>query len=385
MLTSQKKEFSLPTGLTYLNCAYMSPLMKRVEEVGIKALQGKANPAAISAEDFFSDTEKLRKEYAKLIHTRDPKRIVVIPSVSYGMGNVVQNMSIEPGDNIVVTGEQFPSNYYPWQRLCKTKKAHLKIVDPPNETGGRGESWNLRILEAITPKTRLLAMGNVHWGDGTRFDLRAARDRTREVGALLVIDGTQSVGALPFDVNEIQPDALICAGYKWLMGPYSIGLAYYGPFFDGGVPLEENWINRVNSEDFAGLVNFQDEYQPGSLRYEVGERSNFILVPMLLKALEILNKWKPERIQQYCESITINTLRELKKAGFWIEEAGHRGNHLFGIRLPANIDINGLKRDLVDQNILVSVRGDAVRVSPHLYNDEEDMQKLAQVLYDQVR
>ena len=284
MLTSQKKEFSLPTGLTYLNCAYMSPLMKRVEEVGIEALQRKANPAAISAEDFFSDTEKLRKEYAKLIHTRDPKRIVVIPSVSYGMGNVVQNMSIEPGDNIVVTGEQFPSNYYPWQRLCETKKAHLKIVDPPNETGGRGENWNLRILEAMTPKTRLLAMGNVHWADGTRFDLRAARERTREVGALLVIDGTQSVGALPFNVDEIQPDALICAGYKWLMGPYSIGLAYYGPFFDGGVPLEENWINRVNSEDFAGLVNFQDEYQPGSLRYEVGERSNFILVPMLLKA-----------------------------------------------------------------------------------------------------
>ena len=385
MLASQKKEFSLPSELTYLNCAYMSPLMKRVEEVGIEALKRKANPASISAPDFFTDTEALRNEYAKLIRAGNPGRVVVIPSVSYGMSNVVQNLPLEPGDNVIVTGEQFPSNYYPWHRLCEKKKAKLKIISPPEMLDDRGNHWNQRILEAIDVKTRMVAMGNVHWADGTKFDLLAIRERTHEVGALLVIDGTQSVGALPFDVGVVQPDALICAGYKWLMGPYSIGLAYYGPYFDDGFPIEENWINRINSEDFAGLVNFQDQYQPGSLRYEVGERSNFILVPMLLKALETLNAWQPGRIQQYCESITAEVLEGLTDAGFWVEEPAYRGNHLFGIRLPKNIPINSLKQDLADQNIQVSVRGDAVRVSPHLYNDQEDMQKLAKVLYKQAR
>ncbi len=384
MLASQKNEFSLPPELTYLNCAYMSPLMKCVEEVGITALKLKSNPASISARDFFEDTERLRKEFATLIRASDPLRVVVIPSVSYGMGNVVRNLPLGAGENVIVAGEQFPSNYYPWHRHCEDHKATLKLISSPAASQERGKEWNQRILEAIDPKTRLVAVGNVHWADGTLFDLVAIRERTREVGALLVVDGTQSVGALPFDVQKIQPDALICAGYKWLMGPYSLGLAWYGPYFDDGVPMEENWINRVNSEDFTGLVNFQNEYQPGSLRYEVGERSNFTLVPMLLRALEKLNEWRPERIQEYCHAIAHDTLQELMAAGFWVEDPNYRGAHLFGIRMPETPDVGKLKQNLSDAHIHVSVRGDAVRVAPHLYNEAEDMKKLAEVLYAQV-
>ncbi|MDZ7647737.1 MAG: hypothetical protein U5K54_11465 [Cytophagales bacterium] len=111
-------------------------------------------------------------------------------------------------------------------------------------------------------------------------------------------------GRYHLDIKEIRPDALICGGYKWLMGPYSLGLAYYGEYFDQGIPVEENWINRLHSENFAGLVNYESDYQPGALRYEVGEHSNFILVPMLLEALEQINQWKPVNIQKYCAAIT---------------------------------------------------------------------------------
>ncbi len=165
------------------------------------------------------------------------------------------------------------------------------------------------------PSTKFVALGNVHWADGTRFDLEAVRKRTREVGALLIIDGTQSVGALPFDVQKIQPDALICGGYKWLMGPYSMGMAYYGEHFNNGQPIEENWLNRKNSEDFTTLVNYQVDYQPDALRYEVGEHSNFILVPMMVEALKQINKWKPENIQNYCQKISKSAIREMKSPG----------------------------------------------------------------------
>ncbi|NBC06158.1 MAG: aminotransferase class V-fold PLP-dependent enzyme, partial [Bacteroidetes bacterium] len=87
-------------------------------------------------------------------------------------------------------------------------------------------AWNEAILDAIDERTALVSLAHVHWADGTLFDLPAIRQRATEAGALLVIDGTQSVGALPFDIQEIQPDALICAAYKWLMGPYTTGLAY---------------------------------------------------------------------------------------------------------------------------------------------------------------
>ena len=149
----------------------------------------------------------------------------------------------------------------------------------------------------------MVAIGHIHWADGTKFDLKKIRERTKEVGAILVVDGTQSIGALPFDIAEFQPDAVVASGYKWLMGPYSTGMAYYGEYFRDGKPIENNWVNRLNSSDFANLVNYQDEYQPGAIRYEVGESANFILTPMLTEAIRQVNAWGPKNIQAYCKSI----------------------------------------------------------------------------------
>lgn len=378
-LKQQRAKFTLSTQVTYLNCAYMSPLLKTVEKQGMAGIMKKRNPTSVSPKDFFTDTEKLRKEFAKLIQAEAP-RIVIIPSVSYGMANVMNNLKVSAKDNIVVAAEQFPSNYYPWQRLQADTGVQIKIISAPETKTNRGKQWNERLLEAIDSTTKLVALGHVHWADGTKFNLKAIRARTREVGARLVIDGTQSVGALPFSVKEIQPDALICAGYKWLMGPYSIGLAYYGESFDKGKPVEENWINRLSSENFAALVNYQPEYQPGALRYEVGEHSNFILVPMMLEALKQINQWKPKAIQDYCKSITQKPIALLREAGFWIEEEGARGYHLFGIRLPEGADMEAVKKRIIKNKISVSFRGNAIRVSPHLYNTESDMMKLAKAL-----
>lgn len=378
-LKQQRARFTLSKQVTYLNCAYMSPLLKAVEKQGIAGILKKRNPTSVSPQDFFTDTEKLRKEFAKLIQA-EASRIVIIPSVSYGMANVMNNLKVSASENIVVAAEQFPSNYYPWQRLQADTGVQIKIISAPETKNNRGKQWNERLLEAIDNKTKLVALGNVHWTDGTKFNLKAIRARTREVGARLVIDGTQSVGALPFSIKEIQPDALICAGYKWLMGPYSIGLAYYGESFDNGKPVEENWINRLNSENFAALVNYQPDYQPGALRYEVGEHSNFILVPMMLEALRQINLWKPKAIQEYCKSITQKPVALLREAGFWIEDEAYRGYHLFGIRLPEGMDLEAVKKRIIKNKISVSFRGNAIRVSPHLYNTESDMMKLVRAL-----
>ncbi|HET9053587.1 MAG TPA: aminotransferase class V-fold PLP-dependent enzyme, partial [Cyclobacteriaceae bacterium] len=202
---------------------------------------------------------------------------------------------------------------------------------------------------------------------------------TREVGALLIIDGTQSVGALPFNLQTIQPDALICGSYKWLLGPYSIGLAYYGEYFDQGKPIEESWMNRVGSENFSD-VSYKPNYKSAALRYEVGEHSNFIHVAMLIKSIQQLNKWKPERIQEYCASISENSIATLRKKGFVIEDEAWRGAHLFGIRLPKAADLEKIKASLLKHKIYVSVRDTALRISPNVYNREEDLNKLTSVL-----
>ena len=380
MLKNQRSKFSLQTSTTYLNCAYMSPLLKSVEKAGIDGIRAKRNPFNISVDDFFVESELLRSEFGKLINTKESKRIVIVPSTSYGLANVVNNVKLTSANSILIAAEQFPSNYYPWQRLHADTGAKIKIINPSETREGRGKRWNEQILEAIDKNTKVVALGNVHWADGTLFDLVEIRKRTKEVGALLIIDGTQSVGALPFDVQKIQPDALVCSGYKWLMGPYSIGLAYYGEYFDHGKPIEENWINRLDSENFAGLVNYQTEYQPGALRYEVGEHSNFILLPMMLAALKQINSWNPIDIQAYCAKITRKPMQILKEKGFWVEEQDFRGHHLFGVRLPKELDIIKLKQRIQKNKISVSFRGDAIRISPHLYNDEKDLMKLVTVL-----
>ncbi len=357
----------------------MSPLLKSVEKAGLKGMLRKRNPFSITPTDFFTETEILRQEYARLINVKQSNRIVIIPSVSYGIATVAKNMKLSAGDQMIVAAEQFPSNYYSWSELAQERGAELKVVSSIHGAG-RGKIWNERILESINSKTKLVALGHVHWADGTLFQLEEIRKRTKEVGALLVIDGTQSVGALPFDVQKIQPDALICAGYKWLMGPYSIGLAYYGEYFDQGKPLEENWINRKDSENFAALINYQSGYQPSALRYEVGEHSNFIAVPMMLAAIKQIIQWKPANIQVYCQKISKKALAQLTDAGFWIEDPKYRGHHLFGIRLPQNINREKVVEALKKNKIAVSFRGDAIRVAPHVYNSEAEMNKLASVL-----
>lgn len=380
MLSCKHAKFTLSPKVTYLNCAYMSPLLSSVEKAGIRGIRQKRNPSSITPDDFFRESDLLRKAFAAIIHSSEPERIVIIPSVSYGMATVAANMELTQGQQILVASEQFPSNYYVWKKLCDLNGGEVKVVTPPDSLKNRGEMWNARILEAISSRTAAVAISHFHWADGTRFDLEAIRSRTNEVGALLIVDGTQSVGAFPFDVTKIRPDALICAGYKWLLGPYSIGLAYFGSRFDNGHPIEENWINRLNSEDFTGLVNYKDEYQRGSLRYEVGEHSNFILVPMMLKALEQLNRWRPENIQSYCQHITGPSVEILRTHGYWIEDDRWRGGHLFGVRVPASHDLQIIKQRLQKKNIYVSFRGDAIRVSPNVYNRDEDMQRLVNIL-----
>ncbi|MEL6944474.1 MAG: aminotransferase class V-fold PLP-dependent enzyme, partial [Bacteroidota bacterium] len=271
--------------------------------------------------------------------------------------------------------EQFPSNYYPWKKLVDQNDAELKTIAPPSTTN-RATNWNEEILASINEQTAVVTISHAHWADGTLFDLKAIRAKTKEVGALLIIDGTQSVGALPFSVKEFEPDALICAAYKWLLGPYSLGLAYYGSYFDNGSPIEENWINREKSEDFTGLVNYKDQYRPFAGRYSVGEQSNFVLVPMLTKALEQLLEWDVENVQAYTKALASDAVQALKNLGCRIEDEEQRCGHLFGVRLPEQINMNQLRETFAANQVFVSIRGDSIRISPNVYNTEDNFKQL---------
>ena len=381
MLACQKSRFTLPDGLHYLNCAFMAPLAHAVRTAGIEGIERRATPHLIGAPDFFEESDQLRRLFSQIVNIADPNRVAIIPSVSYGLATVARNARVEPGGNIVVVEGQFPSNVYTWRRLCTEQNLELKVVEAPERTSGtRASTWGARLLAAINRRTAVVALPQVHWIDGTLFDLTRVGERARDCNALLVVDGTQSIGALPFDVERVRPDALVCAAYKWLLGPYSTGLAYFGPAFDHGTPIEENWITRLGSERFADLVRYRDEYRPAAIRYDVGERSNFILLPMLTAALELVLEWTAPAIQDYCRALTKDLIRTLRERGYWIEEDGWRGEHLFGIRVRDSADTVRLAERLRERQVTVSLRGDAIRVAPHLYNDAADTEALLDAL-----
>jgi selenocysteine lyase/cysteine desulfurase len=377
-MNAQTSLFSLDPTITYLNGAYMSPQLKSVEAVGIDALKRKSQPHSVKPEDFFTDVQRLKQHFGLLVEA-DANDCAIIPSVSYGMAIVAKNVPLGAGKNkIVVVGEQFPSNVYPWMELQAEGRAIVHIVSPPANRDAI--QWNAAILDAIDAQTAMVSLGNVHWADGTRFQLDAIREKSRFHGAWMVIDGTQSVGALPFSVKKLQPEALICAGYKWLLGAYGLGMAYFSPALQHGKPLEENWINRYQSENFGGLVNYKDTYQPGAARFDMGEKSQFIHVPMLITAIAQLLEWGVQNIQSYCQQISEPAIATLREAAYAIHPPEYLAYHLWGVRFEDESKMLHIAEQLQKAQVFVSFRGLYMRVSPNVYNTQEELDRLVEVL-----
>lgn len=378
MLQCQSDSFLLPADVSYLNGAYMSPNLKRVEQAGLDSVRRKSNPTTISADDFFTPVQTVKSLFAELVSADSFARIAIMPSVSYGMATVAANAGLSAGDEILMIEEQFPSNYYCWKHHADRVGARIRIVKAPrSET--RGEDWNAAILTAINSQTKVVTLPIVHWSDGTLFDIKSMTTKAHENKALVCIDGTQSIGAMPFSLADIPVDALICASYKWLLGPYSLGCGYFGEAFDDGTPIEFSWMNRLHSQDFTGLVNYQEAYKAHAHRYDMGQSSNFVNMPMLKESLTQLLEWTPKNIQAYCRQITQDALAGLSSS-FTIEDSQWRANHLFGIR-PTDADKMGaIKTALQEENISVSYRGDSIRVSPNVYNSKAEIERMVACL-----
>ena len=374
MIPNQRDCFSLPSEVAYLNCAYTAPLMKAAEAAGRRALAQKASPWELTAGHFFENIRQNRGLFARIIESA-AEDVALIPSVSYGVALAARNLPVAAGQKIVLLQEQFPSNVYAWRRRALESGAVLVTVDRP-----RDSDWTSALLAAIDRDCAIAALPHCHWTDGTLIDLAAVGARCREMGAALVVDGTQSLGAMPFAVSEIQPDFLITTAHKWLLGPYSFGFCYIAPRWQkDGVPLEENWLNREGSEDFARLVDYRDNYQTGALRFDCGEASNFILSPVAAEALKQILDWKVVDIAATLKIRTDDIAERAHAAGFETAPAAFRAPHLIGLHL-ASPPPPDLPNRLSAAGVYVSVRGSAIRVAPHLYNTEEDIDRLFRAL-----
>ena len=284
MIRCQRSLFSIPSDVVYLNTAYMSPLMNSVVDAINYGAKLKASPWDLTINDFFENSESARTLFADLVNVNS-KNIALVPSASYGLETAAKNLKVGSGKSVVMLENQFPSHVYPWQRLVnETGGKLIKVKEKPDR------NLTELVVESINEQCAIVAVPNVLWTNGLMLDLLLISLRCKEVGAALVLDLTQSVGAVNTDLEKIDPDFAVVAAYKWMMSPYSTGYLYVSEKHWNGEPLEGNWISRRDGKNFSNLINYTDHYEDGAVRFDMGERANFALLPGSIEALKQLHK-----------------------------------------------------------------------------------------------
>jgi selenocysteine lyase/cysteine desulfurase len=369
-----KALFDIPDDVTYLNCANMSPQLRSVTQAGIDAVRSKQTPWQLSAPEWFSGAEEVRTLAAQVLGA-EADAIALVPAVSYGVAIAAANLPMSSGQTIVLLDQEFPSNVYAWRELAKRKGGNVVHVTRRN-----GMNWSEAVEEATDRNTAIVAVPQCHWTDGSGIDLERVGERVRAVGAALVIDASQSLGAQPLDLHRVQPDFLVAVGYKWLLGPYGLGYLYVAPKWRQlGTPLEQSWLTRARSEDFSRLVEYTDEYRPGARRFDMGEFPQFVLVPMAIAALAQILAWNVVNIAEFLAPLIERIAQLAIEEGYSVLPAEQRCTHMIGIRHPAGIP-SGLVNLLKRAKVFVSIRGDSIRVAPHLYNSRSDVEHLFEIL-----
>lgn len=379
-LPNQRSLFDIPQDVAYLNCAYMSPLMNSVVAAGEQAVRRKRHPWEIFSPDFFEIPDQGRELFARIIGA-SREDIAIVPAVSYGMAVAALNIQIAAGQEILLLEDQFPSNVYPWMELAQSSGGQLVTlprVPHPDEAADQG-TWTPRIIDAIGPRTALVALPHCHWIDGSLIDLAAVGGAARQCGAALVLDVTQSAGAMSLDVQKIKPDFLVAAAYKWLLGPYSLGFLYIAPERRDGQPLEHNWTGRKGAEDFSRLVDYQQAPAPGSRRFDMGERSQLHLMPMAVSAMQQILDWGVDSVAATLAEKTRIIASRARQMGLVSVPEDQRAGHYLGLKFPAGMPTD-IHEQLARRQVYVSIRGDNMRVTPHLYNTDADIDRLFEAL-----
>jgi selenocysteine lyase/cysteine desulfurase len=376
-LRPRRAAFEVPQDVCYLNCSYMAPQLRAVREAGKAAIDWRSRPWEIAAPDFFDTVERVRALFGGLAGI-DPDCVALVPAVSYGMATAAATLPFAPGDAVLLLDGEYPSNFYIWERLAREGGGRLILVKRPADG-----DWTEAVLDKLGGGVRIASLPHCFWSDGSALDLARIGAACRAQETALVLDLTQSWGAMPIDLAAVDPDFAMAAGYKWLLCPYGSGLMYVAPRHHEGRPLEENWAGRAGAENFSELVPYKDRYQPGARRFDVGERSNFTAVAQMVAALEQLSAWGVARIAERLQVVTRDLAERCAEAGL-AHSAPLQAPHMIGFPLPP-----GAPRDLAGRMaaecVHLSRRGDWLRLSPHLHVEDRDIARFGEALVRHLR
>lgn len=375
-MESQRHLFDIPSEIAYFNCAYYSPQLNESRKRLLDGVNSKSHPWQRTPHDFFTDAETIRINAASLFGG-EPDGFAIVPSVSYGLSTAARAVEPQLGkdDSILILEDGFPSNVLPWMRAARERGSKLITVPVPGDG-----NWTKAIINKIDKSVKVAALFTCHWTNGAFIDLAKIRKAIGD-DVMMAIDATQSLGATAFPMDEVKPDFLVSAGYKWLLCPYGFSLMYVSERWRNSRPLEESWQARENAEDFGSLVSSSDKYMTGARRFDVGQKGTPTILPGVIAAFEQIKSWGIDHISESLLGINNRIADHLSSLGFQLPDNSQRSPHMFGAIIPDSYKGN-LVGELNKRKIYISQRGNSVRFAPYLHISEDDIHKLLGTLHE---
>jgi selenocysteine lyase/cysteine desulfurase len=382
MLSSQRALFDIPRHICYLNAASYSPLPLRTLEAGRAAVGRKGTPWTLEAGFANAQHERARTAAARLINA-EPSDIALIPSISYGVATAAKLLTIGRGTRVLVLEDDHSSPVLEWQTRADAQGFVVETIKQPIDG-----DWTSTVLESIersdAPPVSLASISSVHWSDGGLIDVEKIGAALRQRSGAFLVDATQSAGVLAMDVQRLDPDFVIFPTYKWLLGPYGRAFLYVAKRHQNGIPLEQTSAGRRNVRA-ENAVYFTDvSYVGDARRFDMGERDHFVSMEMASIGMEMMADWGAPAIVQRLTMLTERIAAGVRGIGVHVPEPHLRAPHILGLAFKGGMPA-GLVEGLASDGVYVAPRLGRMRVSPHVYNDEADVDRFVEVLTRRLR
>jgi selenocysteine lyase/cysteine desulfurase len=372
--------FVIPDHLLYLDTAAHGPPLRSVREAADSALyRGALN--GFNA-DWRERVERVRTTAAHLFDG-DADGVALVPSAAYGLSVAARNVPLRHAEAVLVLEGQFPSNLLPWQQRCAQTGARLVAARRDAR-----HDWTAAVLDALdaVPEISVLALPNVYWSDGTLLDLATIARVAHARGACLVLDLSQSLGALPLDIATIRPDFVVAVGYKWLLGPYGLAYLWAAPRWrDSGRPVEYGWMAHDRDALWEPGANVSAVPLPGARRFDADGVCDDMRLSMAEAALARILDWGVpgiaaalrERVAAFADTLRAQGL------GVWLPPGDVA--HFCALQPPQGKDVrrtdaqwtDALAAVLRKEDVVFTVRHGRLRFAPHLHVSTAQMQALA--------
>ena len=360
-------------GMTYLNLAGQSPVPK----VAIKSIENAVErmkfPQRIPDTEYFDGPNRVRAAIAKLIGGK-PEEVALTSGASAGTAAVAHGFEWEPGDEVITASGEFPLQYATWKPMEEREGITVKVVQARGAFHSEDD-----FIAALTPRTRLVSVSHVRFDNGSMLNAARLAAACHRQGTLLLLDVSQSCGAVPMDVTQFGADFLVCAGYKWLLGPFGTGFFWCkheqiskmrpGPFY---------WMAAEGVNNFAALATAPPRPAPAARRWDAAETANFYNLAALEAGLELVLRARPETVAEHNHRLIEQLFSRLPVDRCVVaspREPERRGPYgCFEARSPEKT--KALYEKLRRENVITSLREGKIRVSPYLYNTEQDIDRL---------